>query len=267
MHLPSRHQKGSPDTCSFSLGVDKPEQQSTGDDAAGQIGLSTSDPLKLIDGYQNEPVVSLDESLNPFDGKINQLSAQVKEAKTKCHYPSEHNLTRDESAALYLYSMKGDRNSVHSQLQRAWQSSDRAQMKPWLKFLKLVKSGSDKLPSTKAAAWQGIPYDGEWDRKLQSDSSTFYTGMGLHPVSSNTVKDGLNVKPGSKTILVGCESVHAKDVTSYTATGEKQLLIWPGVRLAKARNAETDHAGSLTTHFTGKNGKFFFFISPVSSCE
>ena len=234
---------------------------SSGTRDSGQVGISTSDPLKLIDGYQNEPTVALEESLNPFDGKINQLSAQVKEAKTKCHYPSEHNLTRDESAALYLYSMRGQRNSVHSQLQRAWQSGDRMQMKPWFKFLKLVKSGSDKLPGTKTEAWQGMSYDGEWDRKLQSDSSTFYTGMDICPVSSNTVKESLNVKPGSKTILVGCESVQAKDVTGYTANNEKEVLVWPGVRLAKARNAETDRTGSLTTHFIGKNGKCHCFLS------
>ena len=236
------------------------EKKSNKEGNVGPAGISTSDPQKLIAGYEDEPVVSLEESLKPLDGKINQLSNQINEAKSQCYYPSEHNLTRDESAALYLYSRKGDSNSVHSQIQRAWQSGDRTQMQPWLKFLKLVKSASDKLPGTKTAAWQGMPYDEGWSRKLQSDSSTFYTGMGLYPVSSSAVKDGLHVKPGSKTILLGCESVHAKDVTAYTASGEKQVLVWPGVRLAKARNAETDRTGSLTTHFTGKDSKCHYSL-------
>ena len=221
----------------------------------GQGGICATDPLKLIDGYQNEPIVSLEDSLKPLDGKIDQLPAQIKEAKTKCHYPSEHNLTRDESAALYLYSIRGDQSSVHSQLQRAWQSGDRVQMKTWLKYLKLMKSGSDKLPNAKTDAWQGMPYDEEWDKTLQSDSATLYTGMSLCPASSNDAKDELNVKPGTKTILVACESVQAKDTSGYTADNERQLLVWPGVHLSKARNAETDRIGSLTVHLTGRNRK------------
>ena len=62
--------------------------------------------MKLIDGYEDEPLVSLEEALKPFDGKIDQLSYYIKEAKTKCHYPSEHSLTHDESAAIYIYTMK-----------------------------------------------------------------------------------------------------------------------------------------------------------------
>ena len=233
-----------------------PQQLSDEDGDADEVGLSTSNPQKLIDGYQNEPVVSLEESFHPLDREINQLSAQINEAKTKCHYPSEHDLTRDEAAALYLYSMKGDRNSVHSRLQRAWQSGDRAQIQPWLKFLKLVKSGSDKLPSTKAAAWQGMPYDERWDRKLRSDSAVFYTGMGLYPLSSNAVKEKLHVKPGSKTLLVGCESVDARVLTGYTVSGEKEVLVWSGVKLTKTKHEESDRAGSLKTYFTGNKSKY-----------
>lgn len=240
---------------SESLDSPHASRESSPTRASGHVSITTSDPLKMIDGYQNEPVVSLEDSLKPLDGKMKQLPDQINEAKTKCHYPSEHNLTRDESAALYLYAMRGERNSVHSQLQRAWQSADRAQMKPWLKYLKLVKSGTDKLPNAKTETWQGMPYNEEWDNTLQSDSSSLYTGMGLCPVSANTIKDELSVKPASKTILVGCESVQAKDVTGYTNSAEKEALLWPGVRLSKARNADIDRNGSLTTHLTGKESK------------
>ena len=224
--------------------------------ASTHVSISTIDPLKMIDGYEYEPVLSLEDSLKPFDGKIDKLSAQINEAKSKCHYPSEHHLTRDESAAFYLYSIRGDRNSVHSQLQRAWQSGNRAQMKPWIKYLKLVKSGTDKLPNAKIEAWQGMSYNEGWDKTLQSDSSSLYTGMGLCPISANTIKDELNVKAGSKTILLGCESVQAKDVTGYTDSAEKEVLLWPGVRLSKARNADIDRNGSLTIHLTGEESKW-----------
>lgn len=233
----------------------------------GQAGICTADPLKLIDGYENEPTVSLEDSLKPLDGKIDQLPTQIKEAKTRCHYPDEHHLTRDESAALYLYSIRGDRNSVHSQLQRAWQSGDRAQMKPWLKYLKLLKSGTDKLPNAKTEAWLGMPYDQEWDRKLQSDSSSLYTAMGLYPVSAKAAKDELKVNPGSKVILVGCESVHAKNTTGYTASDEEEVMVWPGVRLSKARDAEIGRSGSLKTHLTGQNSRCHFFLCTTCFCS
>jgi hypothetical protein len=119
-----------------------------------KISISNSNSLELINGYLNEPLVSLEEALQPFDGKIDQLSHYIKEAKTKCHYPSKHNLTRDESAAIYIYTMKWDHICLYDRLQEAWKSENRAKLKPWFKYFKLFESGLDKLPDANTEIWQ-----------------------------------------------------------------------------------------------------------------
>jgi hypothetical protein len=66
--------------------------------------------LTPICGYWNHPLVSLEQALEPILPRIDQLDRSIKEAKKFCHYPSEHGLTRDESAAIFLYTIEGSDN-------------------------------------------------------------------------------------------------------------------------------------------------------------
>lgn len=218
------------------------------------IGVSTTDPLLLIKGYEDERVGTLEEALQPFDGKITRLNDQIKEAKLKCHYPSEHHLTHDESAALYLYLTQDEGDTVANRLQKAWATNDREQMKPWFKYLKLLKSGLDKLPAAKVEVWQGAGYDKDVEANLQAKSVTLFTSMGLSCPSLQQVKNDLQGNPNSKKLLVGYQSVDGKDVTGYGPTNQKETFIWPGVKLTRGKQADKDPNGSVMYHLTGKKG-------------
>ena len=219
------------------------------------VGISTSDPSLLISGYEKEPLVSLEESLEPFDGRIQHLDGQIKQAKSHCHYPSEHHLTDDESAAIYLYSMRGDTNSVHEHLQRAWNTGDRSQMRPWFRYLRLLRSGLNKLPNTRGEVWQGTAYDPNLAHTLQSDSLPLYTSMGSSSTSLTDLKHDLNAKSGPRMILVGYKSIDGKDVTGYTESNSKEVFLWPGMKLNRGKNGETDGYGALTMHLIGRPSK------------
>ena len=65
-------------------------------------------------------------------------------------------LTRDESAAIYLYSMP---TSFFSRLNNTLRAENRHALKPWFAFLKLFITALEKLPSTKATIWRGVNYD------------------------------------------------------------------------------------------------------------
>ncbi|CAF2360586.1 unnamed protein product [Rotaria sp. Silwood2] len=56
-------------------------------------------------GYRTHPLLSLREALNPIVSQIHQLEEFIKIAQTECHFPSEHDLTREESTSIYLYIM------------------------------------------------------------------------------------------------------------------------------------------------------------------
>ncbi|CAF1482924.1 unnamed protein product, partial [Rotaria sordida] len=195
-----------------------------------------------------------EEALQPFHDQIDQLSHFIKEAKTECYYPSEHNLTRDESAAIYIYTMKWANNCLYDHLQEAWKTEDRATMKRWFKYLRLFKSALDKLPHSKRKIWQGVPFDETFIEKLNSkSSSTLYTSMGSCLPSSNEIKDYLQNNFSNKIILIGYESVNGKSIADYTANSRHEYVISPSTKIAKADCNVIDATDSVIYHLKGQN--------------
>ena len=205
-----------------------------------KASINTKDPLILINGYQYEPLVSLEEALKSFDDKINQLYKYIQEAKMKCYYPNAHGLTRDESAAIYIYTMRWEPRCVYDHLEDAWESKDRLQLKPWFKYLKLFRSALDKLPNAKTEVWQGVAYDEDIRKMLSPSSSPLYSSMGSCLTSEREMRDYLHKKGDKKTILIGYESVNAKDIIDYTVNKSKEVIIWPGAKVNQAKAYEND---------------------------
>ena len=212
-----------------------------------KAGYTKIDLSKLIDGYQFESIVSLEEALEFFIDKIDQLSDQIKEAKTKCHYPSDHGLTRDESAAIYIYSITGE-NSIYEQLEKAWESEDRNQLIPWFKYLKLLTNALNKLPNVTTEIWQGISFNEDEDKLLRIDSLQLYTCMGIYSPSKEEVVEHLDKMSILKKILIGYNSVDGKDVSSFTKDHRSGILVLPGIKINKMKEIGVDSNGLLTVH-------------------
>ncbi|CAF3504358.1 unnamed protein product [Rotaria socialis] len=65
-------------------------------------------------GYRTEKLVSIEKALEPIVPHIDELPYYIKIAKKYCHFPSEHGLTQDQSAAIYIYIMEwGDITLYH----------------------------------------------------------------------------------------------------------------------------------------------------------
>ncbi|CAF3725903.1 unnamed protein product [Rotaria socialis] len=105
--------------------------------------------LPSVYGYWDHPIWPFEKTMEPIKCQINRLDRFTKVAKQDCHFPSEHGLTRDESAAVYLYTMEWGDNSLYRVLNRALRSDDRDAVKPWFPFLRLFESALEKLPSVK----------------------------------------------------------------------------------------------------------------------
>ncbi len=220
-----------------------------------KISISKRNPLELINGYLNEPLVSLEDALQPFDGKIDQLSHYIKEAKTKCHYPSKHNLTRDESAAIYIYTMKWDHICLYDRLQEAWESKDRTKLEPWFKYFKLFKSGLNKLPHTNTEFWQETSFNESLKQQLSSKSASLFTSMGSCSPSEKELQKNLEKHAGKKVIRVCYKAIGGKLVTGYTANSSGEVILWPGTKLAVTKYGEDPTTGSLIVHLTKKSGE------------
>src|ERR1700722_7931626 len=84
-----------------------------------------------IYGYQDLTITSLDDAVKG----VNVLNVQtyVGLAKNKC-YTGNTEITPDESAAIYLYTMP---TPFHSKLNDQLRAENRDELIPWFPFLKL----------------------------------------------------------------------------------------------------------------------------------
>jgi hypothetical protein len=101
-------------------------------------------PVRLppVYGYHSHPSLPLQQALDPITAKIQGLNQYIKIAKTECHFPSEHGLTRDESAAIYIYTMDWGDQSLYRELNKILRIEDRSVLVPWYGYLKLFRDNS-----------------------------------------------------------------------------------------------------------------------------
>ncbi|CAF1224096.1 unnamed protein product [Adineta steineri] len=186
---------------------------------------STSKQLPPIYGYQTHQLVPLSKALEPISSTIDQLNSSVKTAKNECRVPSKYGLTRDESAAVYLYTMEWGENSFYQVLNRALRAEDRSSLKPWFAYLKLFDVAVQKLPNVQKILWRGVPKDITRNYK-QGDEFTWWT-ISSCSTSVNKIKDFL----GPNSTLFSIEAINGKDVSSCTNyPNENEAILCPGTR-------------------------------------
>ncbi|CAF1348155.1 unnamed protein product [Adineta ricciae] len=244
-------------------------QRKTGRKHFEYFCITTQNISKLIDGYQNEPDVSLEEALKFTNRKIAHLPECIAQAKAKCNRSTKHRLTHDESAAIYLYSMNWEPSSLCEELKRAFDSGQRAQVKPWFKYLKLLKNALDKLPYAKTTIFQGTSYDSQLEEKLMryqnSSNSMFssgptplYPSLGSAVTSIDEIKDCLN----GPSIILAYEPNYGRLVGDYTENNQMKVIIFPekksdgsilpGAKLLVMKTVEHQTDGSVFIHLTSK---------------
>ncbi|CAF3321020.1 unnamed protein product [Rotaria sp. Silwood2] len=113
--------------------------------------------LTPIEGYQNSPIITLEEALNPLKDVISRLDEYIHHAKKCAKVDASNILNVDESAAIFLYTMHSDDTSFSRMFNTALRCEDRTDLKSyWFKYLQLIWSALKKLPSVKGHVYQGI---------------------------------------------------------------------------------------------------------------
>jgi hypothetical protein len=187
---------------------------------------STPKRLTPVYGYLTHPLLPLQKALEPISSKLDQLDRFSKIAKNECHFPSEHGLSRDESAAIFLYTMEWGENSFYQVLNRALRAEDRSSLKPWFAYLKLFDTAANKLPTVRQNLWRGVARDITKNFK-KGDEFTWWS-ISSCSTSVNIVKDFL----GSNSTLFLIEAVNGKDVSNYTHyPSENEVILCSGTRL------------------------------------
>ncbi|CAF4156041.1 unnamed protein product [Rotaria magnacalcarata] len=117
-----------------------------------------SDFFLPISGYERQPLVSLEEAVAPLLEILPAVQSYTYAAKQRCKNPDE-NLTRDEQAAIMLYSIGWEplEECLYYVLNAKLRSKDRGELKPWFLYLRLFLGALFRLPAEpRCTVYRGI---------------------------------------------------------------------------------------------------------------
>lgn len=190
---------------------------------AGEERLNGLAPLR---GYASKALVSLEEAVLTLKGVVDDIDARVWTAKSRCKNPKDK-LTKDESAAIVLYTMEWDPDhpSLYLLLNRTLRLEDRRKLIPWFSYLKLLLVALFKLPSIQCTVWRGVR--GDLRSKYQQGDNITWWGFSSCTMSINVLESDQYLGNLGQRTLFAIECRNGKDIKkqSYFAEEEEILLL------------------------------------------
>ena len=194
----------------------------------------TSQPQRMLPpilGYENMPLVSLEEAVNPLTSFVPEVERMAWTVKQN-HFEREHGLTDDESASILLYTMEWEpRNkSFYAILNNTLQAANRQLLRPWFLYLRLIMTSLAKIPSDshRLTVYRGV----KLDLSAQYPKGSTVTWWGFS--SCTTCVDVLSNEQflgqtGIRTLFnIECHS--AKSIKQYSLFPETEEVLLPPAR-------------------------------------
>ncbi|CAF4600638.1 unnamed protein product [Rotaria sp. Silwood2] len=183
--------------------------------------------LLPIRGYAKEPLLPLEEAIKPIDDQLDDLDIMVDTAKQNSKKPTD-GLTRDESAAIHLYTMQWEEPNVSlfTKLNTVLRSKRRESLRPWFRYLKLVLTALFKLPSLKTIVWRGV----QGNLSDQYDDDIVWWGFSSC-TESLEITERFVGKSGVRTLFT-IECINGKAIGAHSFYNEEsEILLLPGTYL------------------------------------
>ena len=201
--------------------------------------------LPPVYGYRAEKLVSLEQALKPIQDQIDELAYFVKIAKKYCHFPSEHGLSHDQSAAIYIYTMEWGETTLYRVLNRTLRSEERQNLKVWFPYLKLFDTALDKLPTVKEVVWRGVSLD--IGKKYSENQMVTWWSINSTSSSVKVIEKFLGDQRNSTLFLI--EAISGKKVSGYTEyENEHEIILRMGAEFRVKSEPLKQANGSYLVH-------------------
>ncbi|CAF4194761.1 unnamed protein product [Adineta steineri] len=201
--------------------------------------------LTPVYGFRVAKLVSIEEALQSVQSQIDELPYFIKIAKKYCHYPSEHGLTHDESASVYIYTMEWGEQTLYRVLNKTLRNENRHLLKVWFPYLRLFDTALNKLPTVKEVVWRGITED--IGKNFTKNQIITWWSISSCSSSVNVIKGFLESQRNSTTFLI--EAVNGKQVSGYTEhESEDEIILRMGTEFRVKSNALDHPNGSYLVH-------------------
>jgi hypothetical protein len=183
-----------------------------------------------ISGYKAVPVMSLEEAVESIVPFVPHVKNYAVKAKDRCRQNTP--LTKDESAAIYLYTMN---TPFYPTLNKMLRAENSQALEPWFAFLKLFITAIDKLPSSPTTVWRGVADNIHGSNFDEDDVHTWWS------INSCSLKvDVARDFQGPRGTLLCIKTINGKNITEYSALQhDDEVVLMPGTCLRiKSRSLE-----------------------------
>ncbi|CAF0902732.1 unnamed protein product [Adineta steineri] len=201
--------------------------------------------LTPVYGFLNAELVTIEKALQPIESQIANLPHFIKIAKQYCRRSSEHGLTHDESASIYIYTMEWGEQSLYCVLNQTLRNENRHLLKVWFPYMKLFDTALNKLPTIKEIVWRGVAAD-IGKNFHENDKITWWS---INSCSSklNVIKGFLENQKNSTIFLI--EALNGKKVSGYTELeSEDEIILKMGTKFHVKCDAMEHPKGSYHVH-------------------
>jgi hypothetical protein len=185
--------------------------------------------LVPIRGYQDQPILSLNETIKPIVKFFNRIEDYVFIALHNSQNPPD-GLNQQESAAIHLYTMQFSGGpSLYQILNQTLRDENREELKLWFPFLKLFITALYKLPSHSETVWRGVK-GVDLSSKYEIGTKFVWWGVSSCNTNINTLKsESFLGTTGERTVFsIKCTNGKSIVNNSYFKTKEDEMILMPG---------------------------------------
>lgn len=183
--------------------------------------------LPPIQGYEVQPLVTLDRALERLVHNIEQLDHMIHNVKTK-FIPKSKILTEDEelSIKLYTYEWSQSGKSFYNHLNNALRQENRQALKPWFLYLRLFIGALTKLTEeTPKILYRAVPET--MGHNYKKGEEITWWGFSSCTTSLGVLKDFLNDSESRTIFNIFCKSSYR--ISEYSAhPKEHECILLPG---------------------------------------
>lgn len=188
------------------------------------------DILLPIEGYDKQPLVSLEEAVVPLVSILPDIRRMVYTAKLKCKNPPD-GLTPDQSASIMLYTMewKPHTECLYIVLNATLRNAERRLLKPWFLYLKLILTALSRLPSIERTVYRGVKLDLSLEHK--EGNEFFWWGFSSCTTAMSILNsDQFLGNVGARTLFT-IECMKGKDIRRHSYfQKEGEVLLLPATQ-------------------------------------
>ncbi|CAF1530859.1 unnamed protein product [Rotaria sp. Silwood1] len=197
-------------------------------------------------GYITWKTPPLEQAMGDLRDFLPEINRFVKLAKKHCTFPNDDNLTKDEAATVYLYTMEmSDDACVYRILNQTLRAEDRSKVRPWFGYLKLLDSATSKLPKVKGIVWRGL--DKDVSQAFKKGQKITWWSISSCSTSVDVISSFIGKTPQSTLFNIECST--GKSIAAYTCyPHENEVILMPGTTFEVVSDPLHHHGGLHVVH-------------------